>query len=108
MFLLVIQLFDVDYKDDLFMALSAAGVQKTTYCDGHNLDNELRNDIPLFRGLFKSGAEKERHASVYFCHAKSEEQADAVISGFDIAGIDWKAKEIFSMMLIPISKIYEP
>jgi hypothetical protein len=108
MYLLVIQLFKNEYKEDLYMALSSAGIQYSTYCDGHNLDNELRNKMPLFSGLFKSLEEKQRYATVYFCAASSKEQIDAIVEGFEIAGIDWKKEGVFRMMVIKAEDIIEP
>ena len=108
MYMLVIQLLKQEFKEDLFMALSSAGVTVTTYCDGHNLDNELRNNMPLFSGLFKSQEEKRYYSTLYFCVAESIEQADAVVSGFEIAGIDWRKDRIFQMSVLPIEKFYQP
>lgn len=106
MYLVVIQLFKNEYQEDLFMAISSAGIYKTTYCDSINLDKELRNSVSLFSGLFKSVGEKSRYAKIYFCIAEEEEQIDAIVEGFDIAGIDWKKEEIFQISVVPVSKTY--
>jgi hypothetical protein len=106
MCLIIIKLFKTEYKEDLFMALSSAGIYKTTYCDAVNLDKELGASMSLFSGILKSAEEKERYAKVYFCFAEEKEQADAVIEGFEIAGIDWKKEEIFQMAVIPVEKLY--
>jgi len=108
MFMVIIQLFRNEYKEDLFMALSSAGIFNTTYCDAVNLDNELKGSLSLFSGLFKSPGEKEKYAKIYFCTADSEEQVEDVIDGFEIAGIDWKSEEIFQIAVLPISKLYKP
>jgi len=108
MYLLVIQLFKNEYKEDLYMALSSAGIQYTTYCDGNNLDNELRNKLPIFSGLFKSLEEKSRYATVYFCAAESKEQVDAIVEGFEIAGIDWKKEGIFRIVTIKAEDVIDP
>ena len=106
MYLLIIQLFRSEYKEDLFMAISSAGIYKTTYCDAVNLDKELTGSMALFSGIFKNPEEKERFAKVYFCIAEDESQADAIIEGFEIAGINWKDEEIFQMTVIPAVKVY--
>ena len=108
MYMLVIQLLKQEFKEDLFMALSSAGISLTTYCDGHNLDNELGNKMPLFSGLFKSQEEKRHYSTLYFCLAESMEQADAVVSGFELAGIDWRKERIFQMSVLPVEKFYTP
>ena len=108
MYLIIIQLFKTEYKEDLFMAISSAGIYKTTYCDGINLDKELGGSMSLFSGLFKTVEEKERYAKIYFCVAEEESQADDIIEGFEIAGIDWKKEEIFQMAVVPLAKIYTP
>lgn len=106
MYMIIIQLLKNEYKEDLYMSLSSAGINITTYCDAHNLDNELRNRMPLFSGLFKSHEEKHRFATVYFCIAKTAEQADAFVEGFEIAGIDWQKEEIFQLVVFPVTKTY--
>ena len=90
------------------MAISSAGIYKTTYCDAINLDKELGSSMPLFSGLFKSAEQKERYAHLYFCIAEEEQQADAVVEGFEIAGIDWKKEEVFQIAVIPLAKVYSP
>lgn len=107
MYLLIIQLFKNEYKEDLFMALSSAGIQKTTYCDSFNLDNELQNASPLFSGFFKSEEEKERYATTYFCQAETKEQIDAITQGFEIAGIDWEQEEIFKITVIRAEEMHK-
>ena len=108
MYLLIIQLFKNEYKEDLFMALSSSGIEQTTYCDSVNLDNELRNSSPLFSGLFKSCHEKEFYATTYFCFAKTKEQIAAISEGFEIAGIDWRKERIFRITVIKADNVYDP
>ena len=108
MYLLIVQLFKNEYKEDLFMALSSAGIQRTTYCDSINLDNELRNTSLLFSGLFKSQEEKEFYATTYFCIANTKEQIEAISEGFEIAGIDWRKEEIFRITVIKAEDVIEP
>lgn len=107
MYLLIIQLFKNEYKEDLYMALSSAGIQQTTYCDSYNLDNELQSKSPLFSGLFKSPEEKERYATTYFCISKTREQIDAISEGFEIAGIDWRKENIFKISVIKAEEVFE-
>ncbi len=106
MYLVMIQLFKKEYHQDLFMAISSAGIYKTTYCDAVNLDKELEGSMTLFSGLFKSIEEKERYAKIYFCIAEEMEQVDAIVEGFEIAGIDWKEEEIFQIAVLPVTKTY--
>jgi len=108
MYLVVIQLFKNEYQEDLFMAISSAGIYRTTYCDSINLDKELQGSVSLFSGLFKSDNEKSRYAKIYFCIAEEEGQVDAIVEGFEIAGIDWKKEEIFQISVIPVAKTYTP
>ena len=107
MYFLVIQLFKNDYKEDLFMALSSAGIQQTTYFDSCNLDNELCGQSLLFSGLFKSAEEKEFYSTTYFCLAKSKEHIEAITEGFDIAGIDWRKEKIFRIIVIKAEEIIQ-
>ena len=107
MYLVIIQLFKNEYQEDLFMAISSAGIYRTTYCDSINLDKELNNSA-LFSGLFKSPEAKERYAKLYLCIAEEEAQVDAIVEGFEIAGIDWKKKEIFQIAVVPVAKTYTP
>jgi len=108
MYLLIIQLFKNEYKEDLYMALSSAGIQQTTYCESYNLDQELRSTSLLFSGLFKTDEEKERYATTYFCLAKTKDNIDAIFEGFEIAGIDWRKETIFRLTVIKTEEVYEP
>jgi hypothetical protein len=108
MVLVLIQLFKIEYKEELFMALSSAGIHRTTYCDATNLEKELAGTMTLFSGIFKSSTEQAHYSKLYFCVADEESQVDAIIEGFEIAGIDWRKEEIFQISVIPISKSYTP
>jgi len=106
MYLIIIQLFKNEYKEDLYMALSSAGIEQTTYCDTISLDHELQNTSPLFSGLFRSEEEENRYTTTYFCIAETKEQIDAVPEGFEIAGIDWRKENIFRMTVIEALSVY--
>ena len=58
MYFLIIQLFKTQYKDDLFLAITSAGVEKVTYCDGQNFEDEIQRKIPLFADLFGGWAQR--------------------------------------------------
>lgn len=68
----VIQLFNVEYKDDMILAMTSAGLLQGTCVEGDNLDKLLNNDFPIFKGLFKMKEDKELASFIFFGFSKRE------------------------------------
>jgi hypothetical protein len=100
MFFYIIQLFDIEYKDDMILALTSAGIMRGTYMEGENLDHLLNQDFPIFKGFFKMKEDKERISSLFFGFTEKRETLTDMVKVLKDAGIDNEKKEIFHIMAL--------
>ena len=102
MYLLIIQLYHAEYKDDVLLALTSCGIQKGGLFEGTNLDQELTRDFPLFTGLVRSDEEKARFALQITAVVDEKRKVHALIDLLKEADIDIEGEGILRMMLLPL------
>lgn len=94
----IIQLFDLDYKDDMILGMTTAGILKGTYLEGENLDHMLNQDFPIFKGFFKTKEDKERASALFFGTTESKESLENLAQVMKDAGIENTDGEVFHIM----------
>lgn len=102
--LYVIQLFDIDYKDDLLLALTTAEITAATVVEGLTMQNMLDQDFPLFSGLFRSQREREQYSQVIFGTVEDDEAIESLLQVIEQAGIDNSEEQIFRLVTVPAEK----
>lgn len=101
MFFYIIQLFDINYKDDMLLAMTSVGIMRGTYVEGSNLDSLLGQDFPIFRGFFKTKEDKEKASSLFFGLVDSEEKLTHLRQLLLDSGIEGDTDDIFQIMVMP-------
>jgi hypothetical protein len=107
MFFLIIQLFRLEYKEDVILALTSCGIQKGSVFEGQNLDKLLQYDFPLFTGLIKSGEEKERYSVLITSVLEKKEKVDELVHLLKEADIDVEKENILRLVLLPVEYIVD-
>ncbi len=107
MFLLIVQLFKVEYKDDVLLALTSCGITKASTFEGQNLDKVLERDFPLFTGLVKSEDEKERYSILITGVVEKKENIEAFIDLLKEADIDIEKENILRLVLLPVELVVD-
>lgn len=107
MYLLIIQLFKIEYKEDLLLAMTSCGIHKGNAFDGQNLDKVLERDFPLFTGLIKSDDERERFSMLITSVVEKREQVKELISLLKEADIDIAKDNILRVILIPADMVID-
>ena len=100
MFFYVLQVFDTDYREDILLALTSAGVKRATVIDGTNFDKVLENEFPLFTGLFRGEDDRERFSQLIFGLIDDEEVLSSVVKVLKQAGITNGEKEIYRLAVM--------
>jgi hypothetical protein len=100
MFFLIIQLFKIEYKEDLLLALTSCGIKKCSALEGQNLDKLLQNDFPLFTGLIKSDDEKERYSLLITSVLEKKEKINELLHLLKEADIDIKKENILRLIVL--------
>lgn len=107
MFFLIIQLFKLEYKEDVLLALTSCGIRKGSTYEGLNLDKVLERDIPLFTGLIKSEYEKERYSLMITAVIDTKKRVQDLIHLLKEADIDVKKENILRLILLPAELIVD-
>lgn len=107
MYYLIIQLFKMEYKEDLLLALTSCGIEKGSLFEGQNLDKALQRDYPLFTGFVRTEDERERYAALMTTVVKRKEQVDELIELLEEADIDIRKEEILRIVLLPALRILD-
>jgi len=101
MYLLIIQLFKQEYKEDIFLAFTSCGIKKASFFEGYNLDKVLQEDFSLFKGIIKSKEEKERFSILITGIVDNKETANEFLQILKDSGIDLNNEDILRLILLP-------
>ncbi|MFC1569762.1 hypothetical protein ACFL4L_05970 [bacterium] len=101
MYFLIIQLFKIEYKEDVLLAMTSCGIQKGSAFEGQNLDKVLERDFPLFTGLIKSDDERERYSMLITSVVDKKERVKEFIQLLKEADIDITENNILRVVMIP-------
>jgi len=107
MFFLIIQLFKIEYKEDVLLALTSCDIKKGSTFEGYNLDKALQRDFPLFTGLIKSEDERERYSLLITAVVEKKAKAKELIDILKEADIDVEKEEILRLILLPVESVVD-
>ncbi len=108
MYFMYMKIIDINYKDDIFLALESVEITKASYFEANNLDNELTDELPLFKGFFATDEDKNKKAIIVTALIESEDQIDEFVTNLEASGLDIKEEPIFRLALMPVAKIIDP
>jgi hypothetical protein len=100
MYLYVLQLFKIEYRDDILLAMTSAGIKRATVLEGTNFDKILEQEYPLFTGLFRGPEDRARFSHLVFGMVDEPELLDSFVHLLVQAGIDNKKEEIYRLILL--------
>jgi hypothetical protein len=101
--LLIIELSQLDYKEDVFLALQSVGITKASAFDAQNLDRSLESEYSLFTGFLQSKGENEGEKLVILAPIESTEEAKELLRNLEAGGIPIKTEDILDLQVVPIS-----
>lgn len=108
MHFLYIKVIDVDYKDDVFLALESVGINKASYFDAYNLDKVLSEELPLFKGFFKTEDDKAKEVVIITALIEKKEQAKEILEILEESGLDIVKQDILRLMTWPLDMVFYP
>ncbi|MBN2104459.1 hypothetical protein JW835_10505 [bacterium] len=107
MYFLIIQLFKVEYKEDVLLAMTSCGIQKGSAFEGQNLDKVLEREFPLFTGLIRSEDEREQFSILITSVVDSKKRVREFVQLLKEADIDIKRENILRVVMIPSEMIID-
>ncbi len=107
MYFLYIKIIDIDYKEDVFLALESADISKASYVEGVNLDNALTRDLPLFKGFFKSEDDKAKQVYIVNALVESKDQISEFLNLLKESGLDYSSEGVLRVLAWPVEVLIE-
>lgn len=105
MYYLFVKVIDIDYKEDIFLALESVDITKASYVEGTNLDNALTRELPLFKGFFETEEEKARQLILITALIEEKSQAEEFAEMLRESGLDVDNGEIVRVLAWPVEVI---
>ena len=100
MFLYVLQLFKIEYREDILLAMTSAGIKRATVVEGTNFDKILEQEFPLFTGLFKGPEDRARYSHLVFGMVEDAAVLEGLVDVLRQAGIDNAGEEIYRLLVL--------
>jgi len=108
MYFMFMKIIDVNYKDDIFLALESVEITKASYIEARNLEKSLTDELPLFKGFFTTDEEKEKQIIIVTALVDKTEQIDELIKNLEASGLNIRDEKIFRLALMPVSYVFDP
>lgn len=107
MFQMIISLSNIDYKEDLFLALQSVGIQKATTFEAQSMDKSLESEYSLFQGFLNSETAREGQKTLVLCTISSLDLARELVKNLSAAGIPLDEGSILQFSVVPIALEYD-
>ncbi len=107
MFYLIIKIMNIDYKEDVILALQSVGLNHGSFYEATNLDPSLSLDLPMFTGLFRTEEDKARKALIITTLMDEKKQAVSLLQNLREAGIDIDNENILRVIVLPVSMMFD-
>jgi hypothetical protein len=105
MFFLFIKVVDIDFKEDVTLALQSAGITKASYIESWDLEKSFSDEFALFRGFLSS--EKRGEQVIMTALAEEKSQISDFLNALRAAGIDIDKKEILRLISLPVASVFD-
>ena len=105
--LLVIVVSELDYKEDVFLALQSVCITKASVFDAMSMDRSLESEYSLFTGFLKSRTENEGEQLVILAPIESPSIAKELLSNLEAAGIPLKKQGILHLAVLPVAFCFD-
>jgi hypothetical protein len=106
MYFLFIKVSNIDYYEDICLALQSAGISKASSFEATNLDVMLGDELPFLRGLLMGDEERDRKQTNITGLIYDKSQAADVIAILEESGIDLKNDSVLRLILLPVETVY--
>lgn len=105
MHFLYIKIIDINYKEDILLALESAEISKASSVEGIDLDNALTRDLPLFKGFFKTEEDKAKDVLIINALVEDKERIDEFVNLLKESGLELEGKNILRVLTWPVETL---
>lgn len=104
--LLLISLTNLDYKEDVFLALQSIGIQTASVWDAQNLNKSLESEFSLFSGFFSGGDAHKDERLIIFSHINEKNDVKEFLSNLEEAGVPINSEDVLNLYVIPSPMVF--
>jgi hypothetical protein len=101
MYYLIIEVVDVSYKEDIYLALQSIGISRASTLDSRNISGELTDEFTFFTGFFRSDKLKAEEQMMITAQVRTRDQVKEFLGNLREGGVDIDANDVLSVTLIP-------
>lgn len=106
MYFLFVKLIDINYKEDIILALRSVGVEKASCFPSTNLERTLSDEHRLFTGFL--GRDKHEGAQeIFTALLESTSQVKDFLDNLRSAEIDVDNEPILRLLAWPVSLVFD-
>jgi hypothetical protein len=103
MHLMILEINDIDYKEDIFLALQSVGISQASCLSAENLDKSLESEFSLFTGFFHDRGERAGEQLLVFARIPSQDTGRELIKNLRLTDIPFEKEHILSLSVVPLS-----
>lgn len=106
MFYLVVEIHDLSYREDIFLALQSIGIHRALTIDARSIAAALSDEQTFFTGFFRSDKIEQGNLEIIQAQISTMEQVREFLGNLREAGIDIDGENILSVTLIPAAATF--
>ncbi len=98
---LTIKILDINYKEDVILAMQSVGIFNGTCIEGEGLERALNDELSLFQGFFNR--DKHEGAQLVISALIGElDQAKGIVDNLRAGGIPVDSEKIIRLFVSPV------
>jgi hypothetical protein len=101
MFYLFVELHDLSYREDIYLALQSIGIHRALTIDARNIAAALSDEQTFFTGFFRSDKIEQGNMELIQAQVSTKEQVREFLANLREAGLDIDHDNILSLTLVP-------
>ncbi len=98
---LTIKILDIQYKEDVILAMQSVGIFNGTCIEGEGLERALHDELSLFQGFFN----RDKYEGVQLVIStliEDVDQAKGIVDNLIAGGVPLKKEKIIKLFVSPV------
>lgn len=97
MYVLFIKILNSNYKEDIFLALESVEIREKVYFEAYNLDETVKDEIPLLKNFFQVEEMEEKKITIITSFVEDKKSILEFIKVLENTGLDLKNNSILKL-----------
>lgn len=106
MYFLIINLIEISYKEEVFLALQSSNITMASYFSSKSPDTTLTEDIPLLSNFFSFPAERSEEQLIITALIENTEKVREFLDILKEADLEIEQRDILRIVVLPTVMSY--